>query len=349
MREFIFQDSIQEVEMIGRMSHIARTNKLKTFWRSVSLVTQQILDATRRSLDKNGALVDFIKNQLLFKMTDTNRRCSVTGSREHMHVFCSVHVINLAEFQHNNNSNNNNNNNTVNNNNSNMISNSMINPNNSNSKLNCITNQNANSYDYNSNKLNDNHYGYRTQDDQKNNCVKQKTQRNIRAAIVYARLYTCCWLGAMMYVTNNSSYECGYPKEYCNCTTITSAPAPTNFDTTSTTAVTGTATTRGTDNTWLFESIECYYDDTWHCKSDSLDTLNKLMILGGIINDAFGEFIVLFLKLALSLCIVVGITTNLFLYFTEYLQCEDRDDSPFAVDGQTISVRKRVLLAAAVE
>ena len=173
IQKHTFEDNIQEVEMIGKMSYIARTEKLETFWPNVSLVTEQILDATRRSLDKDGALVEFIKNQLWFEMTHANRRYSVTGSREH--VFGSVRGINLAEFQANNNSNNNNkgnnNNSNINNhqtNSSNIIQN-MITPDGSNSNTNnnskssrnnnYNTNQTPNSYDYNNN--------YRSQDDQK--------------------------------------------------------------------------------------------------------------------------------------------------------------------------------------
>ena len=172
------------------------------------------------------------------------------------------------------------------------------------------------------------------------------TKRSIRVFIVYATLYALYWLGAMMYVTNNDSYSCGYTKEYCDCRAVTPSPvtqvtpAPTNFGTTFTTANTGIGTTKGgADNTRVFESTECYCYDTWHCESDSLyDTLNTLMILGGIINGAFGVFVVLLSKLALAVCIIVGITTNLFLYFAEDLQREDRDRSTFAVAGQALAI-----------
>ena len=149
IREISFEDAIQEVEMISKMSSIARSNKLDAFWPHVSLVTEQILDAVRRSLDKDGALVEFIKNQLWFEMTHAKRRFSVTGSREH--VFGSVHGVNLAEFQSNNNNENNDNNNQT------MITNF--------GKIKETTY--SNNSNKNTNNLKDNHYSFRSQDDEK--------------------------------------------------------------------------------------------------------------------------------------------------------------------------------------
>jgi len=62
---------------------IIQNNKIEPFWPNVSLVTQQILDACRRSVNKDGSLVEFQKGQLWFEMKNANaRRYSVIGSKE---------------------------------------------------------------------------------------------------------------------------------------------------------------------------------------------------------------------------------------------------------------------------
>ena len=68
----IFQNAIQEVDMIKRMTRISITNKTEQFWPSVSLMTEQILDACRRSINKDGILVEFVRGQLWWLGNNSN-------------------------------------------------------------------------------------------------------------------------------------------------------------------------------------------------------------------------------------------------------------------------------------
>eukprot|EP01083_Nonionella_stella_P183065 660562_1 len=80
-----FHNCIQEVEMIKRMTSIAITSKTEQFWPSVSLVTEKILDACRRSMNKDGALVEYVRGQLWFEMAnDHERKISMIGSNMHV-------------------------------------------------------------------------------------------------------------------------------------------------------------------------------------------------------------------------------------------------------------------------
>jgi len=97
-----FENECQEVSMIHHMNEIIRNKKLERFWPNVTLVTEQILDACRRSINKDGNLVEFQKGQIWFEMKNSsNRRYSVVGSKEHV-------------FGANNNANNKNSNNNAN-------------------------------------------------------------------------------------------------------------------------------------------------------------------------------------------------------------------------------------------
>ncbi len=89
-----FTNSIQEVDMIKRMTRIAITNKTEQFWPSVSLMTEKILDACRRSINKDGALVEFVRGQLWFEMsTKDTRRMSMVGSNQH--IATQIDTLNL--------------------------------------------------------------------------------------------------------------------------------------------------------------------------------------------------------------------------------------------------------------
>eukprot|EP01083_Nonionella_stella_P210723 762586_1 len=81
-----FMNCIQEVDMIKRMTKIAITNKTEQFWPSVSLMTEKILDACRRSINKDGALVEFVRGQLWFEMStkEKNRKYSIIGTNQHI-------------------------------------------------------------------------------------------------------------------------------------------------------------------------------------------------------------------------------------------------------------------------
>jgi len=81
-----FAQCIQEKYMIQRMTRIAITNKTEPFWPSVSLMTEKILDACRRSINKDGALVEFVRGQLWFEQNSLNhnRKLSMVGPNNHM-------------------------------------------------------------------------------------------------------------------------------------------------------------------------------------------------------------------------------------------------------------------------
>jgi len=81
-----FTNCIQEVAMIQRMTRIAITEKTESFWPSVSMTTEKILDACRRSINKDGALVEFVRGQLWFEQSSTekNRRYSMVGTNQHI-------------------------------------------------------------------------------------------------------------------------------------------------------------------------------------------------------------------------------------------------------------------------
>ena len=90
-----FTKCIQEVAMIQRMTRIAITEKTEQFWPSVSLTTEKILDACRRSINKDGALVEFVRGQLWFEMSskETNRRYSMVGTNQH--IVTHIDTVNI--------------------------------------------------------------------------------------------------------------------------------------------------------------------------------------------------------------------------------------------------------------
>jgi len=57
--------------MIHQMNNIIKSKQIDQFWPNVSLITEQIVDACRRSINKDGSLVEFQKGQLWFEMKNT--------------------------------------------------------------------------------------------------------------------------------------------------------------------------------------------------------------------------------------------------------------------------------------
>ncbi|ETO19957.1 hypothetical protein RFI_17264, partial [Reticulomyxa filosa] len=77
-----FTNCTQEVEMIHRMSRIHQTQKAEGIWPLLTLMTEKVLDACRRSIDRSGELVEFVKGQIPVDMgqSSKNRRSSVVES-----------------------------------------------------------------------------------------------------------------------------------------------------------------------------------------------------------------------------------------------------------------------------
>jgi len=121
IKQYNYYNDCQELNMINRMSKILKTKKIEQFWPSITLITEKILDACRRSIDKDGALVEFIKGQLWFEMTkndDNNkRRYSVVGNNHDIFNQLNKYKINDVVNINDNNKTNNNNNNNINDNN----------------------------------------------------------------------------------------------------------------------------------------------------------------------------------------------------------------------------------------
>jgi len=83
-----FENAVQEKEMVTKMTALALSPETEQFWPNVSLMTECVLDACRRSIFKNGALVEFVKGQLWFDPSDKNKH----RQRE------SVHLDHMANF-----------------------------------------------------------------------------------------------------------------------------------------------------------------------------------------------------------------------------------------------------------
>jgi len=77
-----FTNCIQELEMIRRMTRIHQTGRIENIWPEVTLITEKILDACRRSIDRDGELVEFVKGQIPVEIMQSNktRRLSIMGS-----------------------------------------------------------------------------------------------------------------------------------------------------------------------------------------------------------------------------------------------------------------------------
>jgi len=93
-----FTNCIQEVEMIRRMSRIHQTGRIESIWPQVTLMTEKILDACRRSIDRAGQLVEFVKGQIPVEMSQPTkiRRLSAMGS---MKAFEALGEIS-EQYQH---------------------------------------------------------------------------------------------------------------------------------------------------------------------------------------------------------------------------------------------------------
>ncbi|ETO36110.1 hypothetical protein RFI_00953 [Reticulomyxa filosa] len=79
-----FNNCRQDVEMVHRMSRIHQTGKNETIWPHVTLLTEKVLDACRRSIDRSGQLVEFVKGQIPVGVQSLpnkkTRRLSAMGS-----------------------------------------------------------------------------------------------------------------------------------------------------------------------------------------------------------------------------------------------------------------------------
>ena len=75
-----FLNEIQEVNLVNRVSRIVQNNQIESFWPQITLMTEKVLDAARRSIDKSGKLVEFVKGQIWFEMSKRERRLSVLGT-----------------------------------------------------------------------------------------------------------------------------------------------------------------------------------------------------------------------------------------------------------------------------
>jgi len=82
VRSAKFTNSKQEVEMVHRMSRIHQTGKVEMIWPLVTLLTEKILDACRRSIDRSGELVEFVQGQIPVEICQStkSRRLSAMGS-----------------------------------------------------------------------------------------------------------------------------------------------------------------------------------------------------------------------------------------------------------------------------
>jgi len=90
--EFNKETYTQETNMILRLNRIIKNKKIEPLWSQITLLTEKVLDSCRRSIDKDGGLVEFVKGQI--HIPDTNLHNNQNHHQNH----------------HNNNDNNNNNN-----------------------------------------------------------------------------------------------------------------------------------------------------------------------------------------------------------------------------------------------